>query len=115
MGERDDTRDIAIKAKASADGAHKRLDGINGQIARLANAVEGTNTKLDEALHNPEHGMRAELAALRTDVKVTIAKVAIVTALVSLIFGAGTSAIASHYLNQNTPTPNLQSQASASR
>lgn len=36
----DDTRDIALEARASASSAHKRLDKINGQIERGAKATE---------------------------------------------------------------------------
>lgn len=35
-----DTRDIAIRAEESAASAHKRLNTINGQIGRLADAQE---------------------------------------------------------------------------
>lgn len=36
----DDTRDIALDARASSASAHRRLDMINGQIARGAEATE---------------------------------------------------------------------------
>lgn len=36
----DDTRDIALDARSSAASAHHRLDSINGQIARGAQATE---------------------------------------------------------------------------
>lgn len=36
----DDTRDIAIESRELGKSAHKRLDGINGQIGRLGSSHE---------------------------------------------------------------------------
>jgi hypothetical protein len=104
----DDTRDIAIKASASAAAAHHRLDGYNGQIARLARAVEGTNVKLDDAVNHPEHGLRVELGQLRADMRVHAAKLTLMVSLIGIIVGATVSTVASHFFQQHPAAPPAQ-------
>lgn len=41
---------IAVRADESAKAAHKRLDGINGQIGKLGDKVDVVDSKLDSVL-----------------------------------------------------------------
>lgn len=41
---------IAVRADESSKAAHKRLDGINGQIGRLNDKADVLDGKLDEVL-----------------------------------------------------------------
>lgn len=41
---------IAVRADESSKAAHKRLDGINGQIGKLNDKVDVVDSKLDSVL-----------------------------------------------------------------
>lgn len=73
----EDTRDIAIKAQASAASAHHRLDGYNGQIKALGVEVSGLRGDFQMALYgsgdgDPDSGLVPQMIAMRTTLRNTL-------------------------------------------
>lgn len=109
----DDTRDIAIRADESTKAAHKRLDGINGQIKRLGDSHEGLRSDVDRqmrqldvtvdvALNDPETGLRAEIASVKADTRINSLKLAALVAVVATVFTTTTSIVVSRLLHSPT-------------
>lgn len=104
----EDTRDIAIESREQGKSAHKRLDGINGQIERLGKSHEKIRTELTaqvgtvrlelvemredvtKALYDPDKGLVLQVADLTATVR-TALKVAgaLVSVLVVVAGGVG--------------------------
>lgn len=116
----DDTRDIAITALEQGKSAHKRLDGINGQIKRVGDSheairkevgdatevlraeVKATRDEFTTALYDPEQGLVVRVADLTATVRSAL-KVA--AALVSLIvmLAAGVGVYALTHVHHSAP------------
>jgi hypothetical protein len=117
----DDTRDVALEARASASSAHKRLDTINGQIARGAQATEDLRkdmsagfAKISEdladgmiALVQAQATQAVKLEGIGTTVKNALRVVTVIVTLAMSIIGG----VSIYKLTQHAAPPPPPSQA----
>lgn len=115
----DETRDIAIESREQGRSAHKRLDGINGQIARLGESHERIRTDLtaqvgtvrldlvdmredlQKALYDPEQGMAVKLVELTATVHLALKVAGALVSIVAMIAaGVGVYAITHEHTSQ---------------
>jgi hypothetical protein len=104
----DDTRDIAIRGKSSADAAHHRLDKINGQIKKLGDSHEAMRHDFNEALNDPDHGLVPRVVDLTATVRTTLKVAGAIAAAAIAITTGVTVYVLTHDLHQTRPPQLVQ-------